>query len=354
MEPSGTELPGHVGEVTEAYLAGAAGSRLGRPVGEVALRSVTALSEGTSGDEVFELAVSVDGEALRLVLKLNGPGETAETFFYRDLAAAVPVDTAPVLDARPLPDGRGWVLMEAVEGKSPEAWDDDDHRAVVEAMAAMHARFTRSPELDRCSWLWRPTADAMAEIASGLRELVVVVQSADALGPLGRVYTDDRLRRIGRALDRAQELVGPMLAASETLVHGDYWFRNVMATADGRHVVLDWQGCRVFSGIWELCYFVDLLRAVGPGRYRDLPVAEDALVAWYLESLRTHGHGVSDTAFSDAYLRSKVIQPLAHWFLNDALTVVAGGAATVSHEAVAFREGEFRRWDEAAGSVLAL
>ena len=196
----------------------------------------------------------------------------------------------------------------------------------------MHATCRASAMVERCAWIWRPTPDAMGEIIGGLKDLTALVRAAQHFGPLASVYTDDRIRRISVPLDRADGLIDPLLATSETLVHGDYWFRNVMASADDRYVVLDWQGCRVFSGIWELVYFVDLLRVLGPGSYRPLPVQEADLTAWYLTALRKHGHIISVADFHDVYLRSQVIQPLAHWLLNNALTIATGGAATVGQE----------------------
>jgi hypothetical protein len=130
-------LPEHPADISGAYLERCAEPLLERQVGSAALRSLAPISTGTSGDEVYELVVSVDDQPLRLILKLNEPGEVAETLFYRDLRESVPVDTPRIADARLLGDGRGWILMERVGGRDHETWIDDDYRSVVEAMAAV-------------------------------------------------------------------------------------------------------------------------------------------------------------------------------------------------------------------------
>jgi len=309
-------------------------------VGEV---SVHPLKAGTSGDQVYRVEARADGELVSLILKLNRPEHVAETLFYRDLSPGAGVDTPRVLDARVLADGGGWILMEELKPKDDLSWTEDDYRAVVSDMARMHARYLNSPELDTYPWLWRPTQEAVIEITGSLARIAQALR-ASPLPSLVSVYSEERLDRIAAVLARSDELIEPLLEGGLTLVHSDYWFHNVLLTDEGRRAVIDWQGCRVFSGIWEICYFVDLLQAVGPGEYRELPVPEESITAWYLEALHAHDIELPRERFESLFLRAHVLQPLLHWFRLAGVSLQAGSYAP-GEATVRFLEREFRRWD---------
>jgi hypothetical protein len=329
--------------INPIYLAERLTALLGRTANKVGDVSVHPLKTGTSGDQLYRVEPRADGQPFSLILKLNRSEDIAETLFYRDLCPRAGIDTPRVLDARVLTDGGGWLLMEELKPKDDLSWTEEDYRAVVSDMARMHARYLNSPELDTYPWLWRPTPGALAEITGGLALLAQALR-ASPVPSLVSVYSEERLDRIAAVLARSDEIIGPLVEAGVTLVHGDYWFHNVLLTDEGRRAVIDWQGCRVFSGTWEICYFVDLLQAVGPDEYRELPVPEERITAWYFEALRAHNVELSKEHFEELYLRARVLQPLLHWFRLVGMSLLAGGYAP-GEATVRFLEREFQRWD---------
>lgn len=341
--PTGACLLAVPANVSATYLQACLASIVGRTPGAVTEVTVARLGKGTSGDELYTVRALADGAPVRLVLKLNQPDEVAETLFYRDLAHRLAVDTPRVADARVLDDGRGWVLMEDIQAKDDLTWTEEEYRAIVADMAAMHATCWNSPALDAYRWLWRPTREAVREIMGGLGGLAATMQSSlpESLAP---IFGGGRLARIVEMLNRSDELMGPLLKAGMTLVHGDYWFHNVLLTDDGRRTLIDWQGCRIFSGIWEICYFVDLLRAVGPREFRELPLPEEQIIDWYREGLRRGGISLSDERFADLYRRARILQPLVHWFRLTGSYLMSDTQA-VSPEGMKFLTEEFDRWD---------
>jgi hypothetical protein len=341
---TGDNLPVTADEIDEKYVAWCLQRLSGEAPMAVTDVAVGLLSSGTSGAGLHRVTASADGQPISLVLKLNGSDDLSENRFYRDLATDVPVDTPAVADARILTDDHGWLVMEELQPVDDLTWTEEHYHAVVVDMATMHAAYWNNPALTDRQWLWRPTQEAVAELVTGLTELADALSTVALPGAVASVLDRERLQRIRDVLGRADDLIGPLLSAGTTLVHGDYWFHNVLVTEEGRRAVIDWQGCRVFSGIWEICYFVDLLRAVGPGRYRDLPLPEEQVTAWYLEALSEAGVGLTAEEFRDLYLRARVLQPMTHWFLNNAIALLSG-EFEARPGTIAFLHAEFARWD---------
>ena len=127
-------------------------------------------------------------------------------------------------------------------------------------------------------------------------------------------------------LDRSDDVMGPLLRPETTRVHGDYWFHNVQLLPDGRRLLLDWQTVRLFSGIWELVYFLDLWHVIGRRSFRiQIPETERQVAAWYVDALRKCGVDIEDDVFQEALASAYIWQPLAHW-----LTRYGGIAKTAS------------------------
>ncbi len=276
------------------------------------------LQAGTSGSTIQSIAVQTAQRPgrIKLILKVDQPGELNEVRFYQDLASRVPISTPRVLDSRILSDGRGWVLMENLGvAKSHLDWTEQDVRSVVRDMATLHAEFWRRTDLlDGAPWLPRPDATAIGQQVETLRSCVTGIEAAGLPQVLPNLLAGPRLRLIDQVLDHAEDVLDPLLAAGTTLVHGDYWFHNVQLLADGRRVLLDWQNCRVFSGVWELVYFMDLRHVIGQRSFRaHTPELEDDVIACYLESLREHGVNLQDQPFREAVRCARIWHPLAHW-----------------------------------------
>lgn len=355
-------LPDSPDTINAGYLESLLGRYYGVPGQEVAGFSVQRLERGTSGARLHVVSIKQisDNTPLRFILKLDGGRK--EVFFYRDLASRLPVDTPRVLDARILEDGRAWLLMEEIAGvKSGLAWDKADYKAVLSDMARLHARFwARTNELDDCPWLWRPDDGSLRELVAARRGDLDVLSASWVPQALPEVFGADRLALAGRVLDQPEKLFGPLFAAGTTLVHGDYWFHNVQVTHAGRRALVDWQDPQVWSGLWELAYFLNLLLAVGPDFYREeLPFHEDLMIDWYADALADAGVVMPRSVFDQALLSARVWHPLQHWVRQYSQAVTQGLLPAESIQdrasgAIRFLAATFARWDQDAHQLLAV
>lgn len=313
---SGPDSPG---AVDARYLAPLLSEFRGRAP-DVKDIHIAPLKRGTSTARLYTIVVrdGSSGDPARLILKISAPGDLNETRFYRDLRGEVPVDTPRVLDARVLDDGRGWLLMEQLAGaRDGLTWAVADYRGVVRDMARLHAAFWgESDALSGCEWLWRPTDEALHEQAEGLRGHLDAIETTGFPAIVPEILSPQRLSLAARVLARSEDVLGSMLGVGTTLVHGDYWFYNVQVFAAGRRVLVDWQECRVWSGVWELAYFTNLLHLTGRSRFsyrKLLPVSEGDVVHWYWEGLSESGVTVSRGASEEALTCARIWQPLLHW-----------------------------------------
>ncbi|HEX8230119.1 MAG TPA: phosphotransferase [Chloroflexia bacterium] len=355
-------LPNSLDAISASYLESLLRTYSGEPYQEVAGFNVQRLDKGTSGSELYVVAVNraPGSEPLRFILKLGG-GEK-EVLFYRELASRLPVDTPRVLDARILDGGRTWLLMEEITGvKDGLSWDEADYKAVLSGMARLHAQFwARTGLLDDCPWLWRPDDGALQELVSARRSDLGAILASGLPRALSEVFGADRLALALRVLEQPEKLFGPLLAAGTTLVHGDYWFHNVQITNLGRVVLVDWQNPQVWSGLWELAYFLDLLMPVGPGVYREaLPFDADLMVSWYADALAGAGVVLSKSDFDEALLCARIWHPLQHWVRQYSYAVTQGRLPAESLRdkypgAVRFLAATFARWDRDVHTLLGM
>lgn len=312
------------------------------------------LSRGTSGAGLYVLSVDVaSGDAPhRFILKFNGGRK--EVLFYRDLAGRVAVDTPRVLDARLPDESSSWLIMEEIKGiKDGLAWDVADYEAVVTGMARFHAGYWgQTSLLDDCPWLWRPDEKALEELVAARRSDAEAILAAGLPEAFPQVFGAERLAKVMRALEQPDKLFGPLLAAGATLVHGDYWFYNVQVTGSGRRVLVDWQGPQVWSGLWELAYFLNLLHVTESGAYREqLPIEEDAMVSLYASALAEAGIALPKNVFDRALLSARIWHPIQHWVRQIGRAAAHGliTADTVQKSfpgAERFLADTFARWDE--------
>jgi hypothetical protein len=353
-------VPNSPDTITAAYLEPLLRHYLGEPGLELSGFSVERLNRGTSGAQLHVVSVILapDKPPMRFILKMNGGQK--EVFFYRDLASSVPVDTPGVLDARLLEDGRAWVLMEEITGaKDGLAWDEADHKAVLSDMARLHAQYWgRADLLDDNPWLWRPDDSSLAALAAARRRDLEAIASSWLPEAVPTVFGADRLSLARQVLDRPQEVFGPLLAAGTSLVHGDYWFHNVQVTGTGRRALVDWQDPQIWSGIWELAYFLNLLLVLGPREYREeLPFDEDLLIKWYLDAVAEAGVDLPRKVFDEALLSARVWHPLQHWVQQFAYIVTYDLLPTRNIQeanpgAVTFLTATFTRWEQDAWALL--
>jgi hypothetical protein len=354
-------LPSSPDAIDAAYLESLLRALSGEADARVADFSVQRLDKGTSGARLYRVSVSEsEGEGTRLfILKLGGGGD--EVRFYRDLASLVPVETPRVLDARLLDSGGGWLLMEEITGvKSGLEWSPDDYRAVLADMARLHARFwNKSEELDGHGWLWRPDEGSLNDLVEARRADVEAIAASRLPEMLPEAFGGEKLALARRLLKQPESMFGPMLAAGATLVHGDYWFHNVQVTEAGRRVLVDWQGPMVWSGLWELAYFLNLLLPVSSSEYREeLPVAEETMVGWYIDALAAEGVSLPKERFDRAFLAAKVWHPVQHWHRQIGRAaanghISEGNLREENPGAARFLVATFSRWETDAQALLA-
>jgi hypothetical protein len=355
-------LPNSVDTITATYLDTLLRAYSGEPYKEVASFSVQRLEKGTSGAELYVVTINrASGSApLRFVLKLAGGQD--EVFFYRELASRLPVDTPRVLDARILDDGRAWLLMEEItDVKDGLAWDEVDYKAVLSDMARLHALFWgRTNLLDDCSWLWRPYEPSLEALVTARRSDIDAISASWLPQALPELFGPERLTLARQVLEQPERLFGPLLAAGTTLVHGDYWFHNVQITSTGRRVLMDWQDPQIWSGLWELAYFLNLLLPVSSRVYREeLPLDEELMIGWYADALAEAGVVLPKRDFDQAFLAARIWHPLQHWFRQYSSAVTQGWVPPRSIRdenpgAVRFLEVTFARWEQDVQTFLSM
>lgn len=154
-------------------------------------------------------------------------------------------------------------------------------QGLVDAFAALHARFWESPRL---------TTDLSWVRTWSTRTGYGVLKMFYARGRRGALRRDrpevtPAVREVSAALDRHSEAYyrefesGPL-----TLLHGDSHLGNTFAWPDGRSGLLDWQVIWRGPGLREVSYWMTV------GLEPDLRRAhEKDLIARYLEGLRAGG-----------------------------------------------------------------
>jgi hypothetical protein len=273
---------------------------------------VEPLNLGTSGARLFVVTLSAVGCPDKdLILKITRHDRTIEAKFYRDLSADIPMAVPPI--AAGIKEEYGWILMECVQYRDHMTWTAEDYLVVVDHMAAFHASHWGRVEPIGRDWMTPTDAEALRSRSREWLANVDTIADSWLLDAAPSVFHPDRLKRIRSALGHIEVIVQPMRDAGLTLVHGDYWFYNVLLADDGRVLMVDWQDPTIWSGLWELAYFINLLGPMGDAGYRDLPVPDDAIVTRYRSSLRRAGVDVEDVLFDGALTSARVFQPLMHW-----------------------------------------
>lgn len=233
-----------------------------------------------------------------------------EVRFYRELAGRVPTRTPACYYAAIDEDGDAFVLLIEDLGALPPGDDvqgttRERAERVVDAIAAQHAAWWRSPDLDGLDWMpavdeharmWqRMFATAWREHRDELGELVPA-----ELAPLGEAMT----RRLGAAVSRLGEL-------PRTLLHGDLRLDNLFFLddpADGV-VAVDWSNASRGPGPYDLAYFMCV--AFDPAERRE---HEQVLLRRYVDALAAAGvEGVTFEECFDVY-RLSFCEPFTRMF----------------------------------------
>jgi hypothetical protein len=219
-----------------------------------------------------------------------------EARFYNQAAAELKGVAPHAWYAHAGVGARFLVVLEDIvaSGGRPYALADECDLAhahgLVDAFAALHARFWESPRLaDDLSWVrtWS------TRTGYGVLKLFYSRGRRGALRR-DRPEVTAAVREVSAALDRhADAYYREFEAGPLTLLHGDSHLGNTFAWPDGRSGLLDWQVIWRGPGLREVSYWMTT------GLEPELRGArEEELIARYLEGLRAGG--VEDVPSFDA------------------------------------------------------
>jgi aminoglycoside phosphotransferase (APT) family kinase protein len=178
----------------------------------------------------------------------------------QNLAALDPVIVASSL---PVPRLRGmaelgpWValVLDDVDGRPPRLpWSDGDLRQVLAALDRLAGMLTPAPIPVR------PIAEMYASTFSGWRKLARS-PARDRLDPWSRAHLDELA---------ALEPAWAAHSAGDTLLHTDVRADNLLLTADGEVVVVDWPHACRGSAFVELVLFAPSVAMQGGPQLADL------------------------------------------------------------------------------------
>jgi hypothetical protein len=183
---------------------------------------------------------------------------------------------------------RFMLVLEDLTERGARPVTSDEHltvahaRSVIDALAELHARFWRSPRLERdLAWaapmVKRSGFDLLARQFRRVRRRFLAESEPRQVSP--------RTRRMLRLLnDHDYEIYRSWSDGPQTLVHGDPHMGNTYALPDGRAGLLDWQVVFRTRGVREISY------CLVPALDTDLRRAhERSLLARYLDGLAAAG-----------------------------------------------------------------
>jgi hypothetical protein len=269
-------------------------------------------SASTAGRAILALEYAPGrdlGLPSQVVLKtvLVRPGAPASMYenevrFYRQLRPELDIETPQAYASAFDPaSGTFGVVMEDLSLRSarfPNATESMSHEEItclLDHLAALHARFWRSPRFSRdLDWLWTPCSGGFHDTlkTTGFEFIQHLIDRSE--------YKQGLLARLGRSFDelwaslwKAQAILDSQPA---TVLHGDCHLGNTYLLPGGGVGLLDWQ--LVNRGRWSHDVTYILMTALDTA---DRRAHDRALLAHYLDELRVRG--VRDVpAMEDAWL----------------------------------------------------
>ena len=179
---------------------------------------------------------------------LAHPG-VREAGLFRALAAQLPMATPALIAA----DSAGsWLVLEAVEAEPATApWGAAELTSAVTLLVSLHERFWGLAEdLSAYPWLARPlTLDYEIHVYAAAQALGRIVRHEQ---PAALAQSAPLLSTLGQIISQADLVVQPLRALPFTLLHGNFWQRNLLRDEDGDAVVLDWQRAAIGPGVLDL------------------------------------------------------------------------------------------------------
>lgn len=211
-------------------------------------------------------------------------GFQKEVMFYRHLAPLSDVRVPKCFHAGITSDLTSFVLLmddldPRVPGRQADGCSSEQADAAVRNLAALHASFWNSPQLEtHAAWL----APMDADTGRFLGELMVTSTDQFVDRYRDRLSQDDQttLRRAAEAT--GEWAAAPTLVAS--VVHGDYRLDNLMFGDSGSVCAVDWQTTSAGVPTRDLAYFAGTSLEAGDRRRH-----EEQLLATYLSTLARRG-----------------------------------------------------------------
>lgn len=251
---------------------------------------------GAVAPEALFLKITPPGLGTRFFMELFDLGRT-EVEFYRCVAGALPVKVPRVYCARRARRGGRFVLLlEDLEASGCRIASHEspvslaEARAVVTALARLHAEFWQSPRFAAdLAWL-RTGGDGPHK---GLEWWLAARSNAPALAKFGDVVPAAVRSNAHRIHEHRAELEAHWAAGPQTLLHGDPHAGNLYFDGDEAGF-FDWQVAQVGPGLRDLSYF--LINSVETRMRRD---HEGELIELYLATLVDGG--VDAPAFDSAW-----------------------------------------------------
>lgn len=217
----------------------------------------------------------------------------AEVRFYNQLRDEIPHLAPQAFYARSWSGGRFILVMETLEdrGLKPYWMHHDctfEHgKAVLEALAELHARYWESPRFETdLAWV-RPRTLKFGAIWH--EASFVEARRAYLETDLGQSLPDD-IRDLHALWSNCfRDVYAWWDTQPMTLIHGDSHLGNTFAYPDGKAGMFDWQVIFRAPSMREVAYFI--LSAL---THEQRAAYEDDLIAAYLSALRSHGVAIDD------------------------------------------------------------
>jgi len=211
----------------------------------------------------------------------------AEVRFYRSAYADLADITLKPYHASIARGGRFLLVLESRDPTDTyfhqmrDTATPEHARAVVVALARMHAKFHESPRFTGdLAWVTRYSGRPGQAIAPRILRM--------AEKGFHKLYdVPDDVREIIRLhVAHAGELSAVWESLPSTMCHGDTHIGNTFRTTDGRSGLFDWQEVHRMNGLREIAYFI--ASAFTPEQRR---AQEHELLAVYLDTLAAAGLG---------------------------------------------------------------
>ena len=297
-----TEVLRQNGALSEGAVAGFSSEPLGVGVGFMsALRRLTLDYDGPATDAPRTLIAKLPppDPGARVIDEAFNFYEK-EVGFYRHNAPSSPIRAPRAYHAQFDPTTRDFVLL--LEDLSPAAIGDqlkglsfDEAAMAVTAIAAFHARWWRSPELDGHDWMLTINCPQMKSLEPIYQQCwqPVLDFTGERMSPEFRQTGDRMATRVAALMDLNA-------ARSRTAIHGDYRADNLFFGEPGGDLplaVADWQILMKGNGAFDVAYLLAGSLTVEMRRRYEME-----LLRLYHRTLEAHGvAGYSFEACLDDY-----------------------------------------------------